>query len=422
MPAATTAAEPALAPAPTRRRLLWLLSVATFFEGFDMLALTQILPTLRADMDLDEASTGWLMGLVNVGTVAAFVLVRYADRVGRRPVLLVTILGYAALTGLSALCQEPWQLGLCQAAARLFLIAEWAVCMVYAAESFPAAERGTVIGVIQACSSLGAVVCAGVVPLLLRTALGWRAVYVVGLVPLLLLAWARRDVPETPRFVAARASGGDLRGRPLLAIWRSPWRGRVLQLAAIWGLSYLATQNAITFWKDFAIRERGLAEGEVGASVAIAALAAMPLVFAVGKALDRIGRRRAAVGVFVITAGGIVAAYTLHGRWPLTLALGLTIFGTSAVLPVLNAYTAELFPTAWRGDAFAWANNLLGRAGYVAGPVLVGHIAATGVGWGTAVATMAVFPLLALVLLLRWLPETRGLTLEQIAPDDGPAG
>ena len=71
----------------------------------------------------------------------------------------------------------------------------------------------------------------------------------------------------------------------------------------------------------------------------------------------------------------------------LTAALVGAIFGVSGLLPVLNAYSAELFPTELRADAFGWANNLLGRIGYVIGPVLVGTVAGS-VGWGKAVAMM----------------------------------
>ncbi|MEZ4251836.1 MAG: hypothetical protein R3B99_26800 [Polyangiales bacterium] len=66
--------------------------------------------------------------------------------------------------------------------------------------------------------------------------------------------------------------------------------------------------------------------------------------------------------------------YTLEGLWPLTFALMLGIFASSAYLPILNGYTAELFPTRLRGMAFAWSNNLLGRLGYVLSPVAVGFI------------------------------------------------
>jgi putative MFS transporter len=90
----------------------------------------------------------------------------------------------------------------------------------------------------------------------------------------------------------------------------------------------------------------------------------------------------------------------------------LGIAGTSAMLSVLNTYTTELFPTELRGDAFGWANSLLGRLAAVFSPMLVGKLAASW-GWGLAVSSTALGPLLALVLILMLLPETRGQELEQ---------
>ena len=391
------------------RRLMLFLSVATFFEGFDFFALAQILPSVRAEFGLDEAGVGWLVALINIGPVLAYLLVRKADVWGRRPVLTLTIVGYTIASLLSGLAPNVWLFGAAQLLARVFLVGEWAVAMIYAAEEFPAEQRGFVIGVIQACGSLGAVVCAGLVPLLLKTPPGWRMVYFVGAVPLIAIAFARRSIAETRRF---REQTQRPAARPLTHIWGTPWRGRVLLIAGIWAALYVCTTSAITFWKEFALAERGYTDADVGRSMTIAALASMPLTFLAGRIFDRLGRRRGAVVIFTICSASVVACYTLEARWALTTALVCGIFGTTAVLPVVNAYTAELFPTDLRSDAFAWANNLLGRLGAVVAPIAVGA-AAGHVGWGPAVAATAVGPLVALGLILWRLPETRGRELEE---------
>jgi putative MFS transporter len=160
--------------------------------------------------------------------------------------------------------------------------------------------------------------------------------------------------------------------------------------------------------------ERGFTDKGVGGAVALAAVASMPLVFASGKLIDVIGRRMGAAIIFSLTSLGVVLSYNLHGRWPLTGALVLTIFGTSAVLPVLNAFTSELFPTAMRADAFALANNVLGRTSYVAAPFLVAALAER-TPWSVAVSLTAIGPLVAMAVILAKLPETRGLELEDTA-------
>ncbi|MEZ4406071.1 MAG: MFS transporter [Polyangiales bacterium] len=418
-----------------QRRLVVFLSVATFFEGYDMLALTQLLPNLRRHFALSESEGGAMIALINVGTVLAYFLVRLADRWGRRRVLSVTIAGYTVMSFLSALAPNAVVFALAQLCARVFLIGEWAVAMVVAAEEFPADRRGTVIGVIQGFSSLGAIVCAGLVPLMLKAPMGWRTVYMVGAVPLVILAWARRDLRETTRFVkqqetlappSVEPAAGELaspyrperaaatRDRPLTAILRGPWRKRVFVLSAVWFCTYICTQNAVTFWKEFAVHDRGLTDGAVGLSVSIAALASMPLVFYAGRLLDRVGRRVGAAVILGAAALGTFTSYTAHDRWALTASLVLSVFGASAVLSLLNAYTTELFPTDQRGDAFAWSNNLLGRLGYVLSPLALGF-AAQRVGWGAAVAPTAVFALVALGIVWVALPETRGRELEDTA-------
>ncbi|AKF04135.1 MFS transporter [Sandaracinus amylolyticus] len=392
-----------------QRKLFVFLGVATFFEGFDQMALAQILPTLRDEMHLGEWETGLLVAFVNLGTVVAYLLVRQADVWGRRAVLSLTIAGYTLFSFASGLVSSPWLFGALQFVARIFLIGEWAVSVIYAAEEFPASRRGMVIGVISAWSALGAVVCAGVVPLLVRSPFGWRTVYFVGTVPLVLLAFARRSLRETDRFAALAPE--ERVASSLTRILHTPYRARVLQLALIWGLTYVCTQTAVTFFKQHAVEDLGMPDTRVGLLISVAAVVSMPLVFAVGRLLDVTGRRRGSVVIFVLTAAGALGSYTLEGEALLFGPVVLAIFGASAVLPALNAFTTELFPTELRSDAFAWSNNLLGRLGYVVAPIAVG-LAAEEIGWGLAVASTAIGPILALVLILKWLPETRGRELE----------
>ena len=150
-------------------QLFGFLSVATFFEGYDHIALSQILPEFRADMNVGEGEGGLIVSLINIGTILAYLLVRKADTWGRKRVLTITIGGYTLMSFLTGLAPNVWVFALAQFVARIFLIAEWAISMVYAAEEFPASKRGLMIGLIQAFSSLGGVACAGLAPLFLST-------------------------------------------------------------------------------------------------------------------------------------------------------------------------------------------------------------------------------------------------------------
>jgi MFS transporter, putative metabolite:H+ symporter len=399
-----------------QKRLFAFLSVANFFEGYDFFAITQLLPSLRASFSLTPEQGTWLVTLINFGTILAYLLIRCADRWGRKQVLSVTIAGYALFTFLSAWAPNALVFGLLQMVARIFLIGEWATSMVVAAEEYPAEQRGMVIGVVSAAGGLGSIVCAGVVPLLLGTSYGWRSVYLVGVVPLVLMMFARRGLQETRRF--AERSALEKEPQPLFDLLRGPHRRRVLQLGAIWFLSYICTNNAVTFWKEFARAERGLSDKQVGSVVTVAALVSMPLVFLAGRMLDRIGRKRGAVVIYTATVLGVLGAYSLSGVLPLMLCMTLGIFGINAVLTVLNTLMTELFPTPVRGNAVAWSNNLIGRLGYVFSPLAIGQMVER-FGWGVPLRLTTVFPVLALGLIFLWLPETKARELEDISPGVG---
>ena len=191
-------------PDVPRGRLLAFLGAATFFEGFDVTALSQVLPVLGGaeGFGLSEAAKGWLVGAIGLGPMLAWFLVREADRVGRRPILSLTLVGYALCTLLSGLSPNVWVFGLFQVAARAFLVGEWAVAMVYAAEEFPAAERARVMGLLHALAYMGGLLCGAVAPALSKGPFGWRTLFLVGVLPALLMAFARRSLPETARFLS----------------------------------------------------------------------------------------------------------------------------------------------------------------------------------------------------------------------------
>lgn len=409
-----TSATPATEAEPKtyQRRLLLFLSVATFFEGYDFLALSQVLPNLRQAFGMSQAGGGYLFAVVNFGTMLAFFLIRLADRWGRKRILTLTIAGYTTLTFLSGLAPNVYIFALLQMLARIFLLAEYTVSLVMAAEEFPADRRGFLLGIIAGMSALGAIVCAGVVPMLLKLPWGWRSVYLVSVVPLVLLAWARRGLRETQRFAASGQAQTNT--FPWLRLWRSPYKTRMFQVALLWLACYLPSSNAVAFFKEYALSELGWSDAQVGKVVVIGAVGSLPLVFVTGKVLDIIGRRVGGALIFLIGAIGVAGAYQFTSAVLLTVALTMAMYASTAFLQVANTITSELFPTELRSDAFAWCNNLLGRTGYVVSPVVIG-LAAEQWGWGNAVAPTAVCFLIAIVLLLRFVPETARRELEDSA-------
>lgn len=394
------------------RRLLGFLCMVALFDGYDLYAISQTLPELRAAFGLSPTAGSRLLAVANLGTIAAFLLVRLADRFGRRPLLLLCVTGYSSAALLSALAPGPELFLLGQFAGRFFLVSALAMVVLYASEEYPADRRGRIIGIIQACYSLGAILCAGLTPRLLQAATGWRTVYLLGSVSLALLPVGALILRETRRFQKAREL---TRPPPLVpSLPRAPYQTRMLQLAMIWLATFICNQSTTVFWKEFARAERGLSNQRIGAWIAIAALVALPLTVLAGRLIDRFGRRRSAVLIYSAAALGTLGSYSQLPEQVLIVSLMLLIAGTSSAIALLNTWTAESFPTELRGDSLAWSSGLIGRLGFVLSPLLVAELVAP-LGWGQSLSLMAVFPLLALGLTLLWLPETAGKELEESA-------
>lgn len=404
-------------PAPLTaylRKLLVFLCLIAFFDGYDLFAISQTLPELRAAFQLTPAAGSRLLAIANLGTVAAYVLIRLADRWGRRPLLLLCLAGYSGASLGSAVAPEKWSFLLGQLAVRFFLVSALAMAVLYAAEEYPAERRGRIVALIQACYSVGAIVCAAVTPRLLRTSLDWRAVYLLGASSAFLLLFACRGLRETGRFLRLAAVRGPTIDAPPLwpRLPQPPYRRRMLQLAVIWVATFLCNQSATVFWKEYAQAERGLSPQRIGAWVAIAAVVALPLTVLTGRLIDRIGRRRGAAVVYIGTACGVLGSYAQRSEGLLLVSLILLISGATAALALLNTWTAESFPTDLRGDSFAWANSLLGRLGFVLSPLFVAELVPI-LGWGRTLSLTAGFPLLSLGLIWLWLKETAGKELEE---------
>ena len=177
-------------PALTRRqwRVLGLVAMASFFEMYDLYLFALTLKQIQADLAIPEASLGVLGSLVRLGAFPACLVALVADRVGRRKMLLGTILAYTLFTGATACAPNAQTFVLLQFGARTFAVAETLLAVVVIAEEFDPAVRGWGIGAVGAIQACGAGLAALLFMWVEVLPFGWRGLYLVGLGPLLLLA------------------------------------------------------------------------------------------------------------------------------------------------------------------------------------------------------------------------------------------
>jgi MFS family permease len=408
-------------PALTRRQwsVLGLVSLVSLFEQYDVYLFSLNLAHIQRELGIDEGQLGFLGGLVRAGALGAVLVTLAADRYGRRRLLLVTVLAYTLLTGATAFAPNAAWFVACQLLARAFSSAETLIAVVVIAEEFDAKHRGWGIGALGAITACGAGLAAllfGFVDVLPG---GWRSLYLVGLVPLLALAWWRRSMPETGRFEALeRERGAALRATPTLAPFAGLLRsypGRLLALAGAVFLFGIAVSPATFFAPKYLQDVHDWSPGWVAAlnfGGGVFAIIGNPLA---GRLSDRYGRRPITV-VFLIGAALSVMAFYAGAGFALGPLWVLMIFGSMGAEVTLAAYGAEMFPTSQRSTA-SGARAFAATLGIVAGLGAVSLLfGVLGSNW-KAVICLGAVGLAACALVQLAFPETSGRSLEEIAPE-----
>ncbi len=185
------------------------------FDGLDMhlyslVALTmvaQLLGGLDTRSDRVAECSSWIQAAFLAGwALGGGFFGRIGDRLGRSFTLSLTILTYAAFTGLSYFAQTWWELLIFRFVAALGIGGEWAVGASLLSETWPRHWRPWIAAVLQTAVNIG-VLFATVAGVLL-SGYADRTLFLVGIVPALLVFWIRRQVPETDEWHAAKISAG----------------------------------------------------------------------------------------------------------------------------------------------------------------------------------------------------------------------
>jgi AAHS family 4-hydroxybenzoate transporter-like MFS transporter len=406
---------------PRLLSLLGMVSLALFFEQYDISMLTAALKFIAEDLGMPESALGGYTSAIRIGSLPALLVIPFADRIGRRRLFLASVLGISVSTCATAFTQTPAQFVSCQIVTRIFLITGSAVAIVIVTEEFPAEHRGWGIGMVGALAACGNGFGAILFAVIDKLPFGWRALYAIGLVPLALLPMFRRRIRETGRFEAhhsRRLAAGDDDTRvgwwrPLFDLARThPLRAG--GLALVGGLASLGTISVFQFIGYFTLTVHHWQPWEFSAMLFFGGGIGIIGNVVSGRLGDRIGRRR--IGLAFLGSFPLFAWIFYRGPgWSLPLAWVMIVFCATAGTVVVRALSTELFPTSHRGTSAGWM-SVVDTLGGAAGLALV--------GWGTRApgdlarmtSLMSLF-VLAGGLFLLVLPETNRRELEEINPE-----
>lgn len=398
--------------------MLGALGATYLINSYDLGVLNLALPQIQESFQLSEEDVGKLAAVVRLGVLPALALNVLADRIGRRRLLLFTIVGFTLCTFLTSFVRTPVEFAVLQFFARTFVYAEEMLAIVVVTEVLAPHARGWGIGLMIAFGALGHGLSALAFSAVDVLPYGWRALYLVGIVPLLIIAWLRRSLEETERFrISAEKRGAS--SQPWLAPVRSlleryPWRLAALS-AALLPVAF-ASGTAIQFQSKFLQGAHGYSPGEVSFLFLMGGPLALTGGLLFGRASDRFGRRRVLSTAIVINVLATIGFY--NGAGMLVPAVWvLTIFTQFGIEVLFSALGSELFATAYRSTA-SGMRSIVGTVAIAAGLAVEGTLYVALGGHGEAITAMAWFALAGPLVLLLFVPETAGRELEEIAPDE----
>ena len=367
--------------------------------------------TLADQAGLSGTKLGVGLAIIRLASLGGLPLTGLADRFGRHRMLVMTVGIGLALTVLAAASPGYWWFVVIFAFGRPLLSATNALAEVLAAEQTDSSSRAKALAFVAAGYGVGAGLTA-IIHSLASSALGFRGLFLLAVVPLAALPLIDRWATEPDRYAVERARAQHV--RPVLGAVGPRFRQRLLILSALaFALSFI-TGPANSFIFLYAQNVAHLSGGLTALMVVGAGVTGLAGLLVGRWMADHVGRRvTAALGMVGLGATGILAY--AGPRYALVIGYVVGIMFGSIFAPAGGAMINELFPTVVRASASGWF-LAAGVLGAVAGLVAFGAVA--DVGNRFALAAEVTFIPATLVASLFWLvPETRGRELEELWPE-----
>jgi MFS family permease len=372
--------------------------------------------TLGAQVGLSGTALGVGLAVIRLASIGSLPLAGWADRIGRRRMLLACSMLGLAITALAAGSPTFLWFVLLVASARPLLSATNAVAGVIAAEETSTADRSKAVALITAGYGIGAGLT-GLLRGVVHDFAGFRGVFLMALVPLALAPLLARVVREPERFERLReaaAQGTASLRAPVLGALSASLRSRLVLMALLWFAFNFMSGPGNTFAFLYSEGVLGLSPWVTAAMLVSAGPGGLLGLLAGRFLADRLGRRPAGVAAQALVATSYVLLYSGSSTAAIA-GYALAMLAGGAYAPAAGTMSAELFPTSVRASVAGWL-TAAGVLGAVGGLITFGLLADAlgGFGW----AALLICSLAAAVGALFYvLPETRGKELEDTAPE-----
>lgn len=377
-------------------------------DGFDLLILGFMLPAISVSLSLDYSQAGSLVTWTLLGAVAGGIIFGHlSDRYGRIKILTLTILMFSVFTGLCAIARGYTDLLLYRTLAGVGLGGEFGIGMALIAEAWPASKRNRASAWVGIGWQAGVLLAAFLTPLLLNV-IGWRGMFLVGLVPALLSFALRRGLGEPEGFTREAA---DTPALSFFARLKLLFKDRATTKASLGIFILCSVQNfgyyGLMIWMPgYLSKTFGFSLTKSGVWTAVTVLGMTLGIALFGLLADRFSRRK----IFILYQLGAVIMVILYAQLadPTLMLVAGAVMGmfVNGMIGGYGALISDTYSVASR----ATAQNVLFNAGRAVGglgPVVIGVLASQW-SFTAAITLLALIYVVDILATLFLLPRTEG--------------
>ena len=424
-------------------RLVIAVGLGMLFNGVCFAVLPMVLAPLTMEWSLTTIQTGNIAAVTTAGGfVGALVSGQLADLWGRKSLFIVTFVTTCLGTGLSALADSYDALLCFRFIAGFGIAGQPTVAATIVTEFSPKNARGKLVSVLQIQFAVGTVLGA-LLAFLVIPAWGWRAVFVVGGLPILYALHLLRALPESPRYLEARglenAAAQIVRAIEIEAQtgppstpsrapsaapskapdkvgWFDIWRGGASKRTGMLLLVFFVTwysRLGVLSWLPSLLVAAGYTVAKPLEYSMLMSLAILPAPFLSSLLLDRIGRKPLlALYNLAFIAASLGFAFMPRSPAAILLLGSLLVFSSGGSVLAALAYAPEIFPVRLRTTGTGWA-VAVSQVGSALGPASVGFILASWPGRQDVVFVhLALLLSIGVASMLILAEETKGRSLD----------
>jgi putative MFS transporter len=415
--------------------ILIIAALGVAFDSFDTYIVSYAMPSITAEWKLDPITTGILASAGIWGMfLGAIIWGPVADTFGRRTGFGGTILGFAALSGFTAIATNVHQFAVLRFVTGMCLGGMIPISTALVSEYVGIGARGRCVAFITTVWPLGLLVAAAC-SLTLVPLYGWRILFLIGVIPAFLVLWIRRQVPESPRWLSSQgrlreavavlqtlgASGDDVRAIapdaleervPFIVLIQSEYLKRFILTAGYYFFAYFGYYGFVLWLPSILADVYHLSLVTTFTYTLLVAIAALAGRVTGLYTVEKFGRKQLFYVGFGL--GGVAALLFGTITNPRLLVWGAAILSFLYEQGVAGTvvWTAELYPSRVRATAVSWSTGA-GRISAAFSPVVFGWFVKSHRYYDIYV-TMAVMFWIAVGLAFFLGVETRGKSLQEL--------